>query len=142
MINKRFMLEVSLDVEVGDLVPLFKTILEDETDLTVTITELAPDNGGAKSAGKPELGTMAVCVKCNQEVVYKVDFCDVDKEVELSWWALVDPDGDEDPFLCRPVGPAPLMMHSVDLGVEQSDDKDNLTNNQAELVELIEEDNL
>jgi hypothetical protein len=72
-----------------------------------------------QSAGKPELGTMAVCVKCGQEVVYKIDL--IDESRTLSWWALVDPDGDEDPFLCRPVGPAPLTMHSVDPGVEQSD---------------------
>jgi hypothetical protein len=73
-----------------------------------------------KSAGKPELGTMAVCVKCGQEVVYKLDFDDaLGKLAPASWWALVDPDGDEDPFLCRPRGGA-LTMHSVDPGVEQS----------------------
>jgi hypothetical protein len=52
-----------------------------------------------QSAGKPELGTMAVCVKCGQEVVYKIDL--IDESRTLSWWALVDPDGDEDPFLRR-----------------------------------------
>src|SRR4051812_14610732 len=37
--TKRFNLEVDLDVEVGELGPLFKSILEDETELTVNITE-------------------------------------------------------------------------------------------------------
>jgi hypothetical protein len=74
-----------------------------------------------KSAGKPELGTMAVCVKCGQEVVFKVDFDDGPLSVNtLAWWALVDPDGDEDPFLCRPRGGGALTMHSADPGVEQS----------------------
>jgi hypothetical protein len=74
-----------------------------------------------ESAGKPELGTMAVCVKCGQEVVFKIDFDDGPLSVNtLAWWALVDPDGDDDPFLCRPVGGAPLTMHSADPGVEQS----------------------
>src|SRR4051812_16336633 len=115
MRNKRFMLEVPLDVPAGDLASLFKYILEEETSLTVTVTELPDEPTPVAPNGKPELGTMAVCVKCNQEVVYKVDL--VDESRTLSWWALVDPDGDEDPFLCRPVN-SPLTMHSVDPGVE------------------------
>jgi hypothetical protein len=120
MTNKRFMLEVPLDVPAGDLASLFKYILEEETSLTVTVTELSdePTPVAPQDAGLPALGTMAVCVKCGQEVVYKVDLSD-DKDT-LSWWALVDPDGDEDPFLCRPRGGGALTMHSADSGVEQS----------------------
>jgi hypothetical protein len=119
---KRFLIETdNMAIEATDIAFAINRQLP---SIRTTVTEIAQESVAPvapKSAGKPELGTMAVCVKCGQEVVFKVDFDDgILSPNTLSWWALVDPDGDEDPFLCRPRGGGALTMHSADPGVEQS----------------------